>query len=332
MVSGTSCNESHGGGKPYQPTQEVSALLAQANLMRIRGDWDRAVALCMDAMSLSPGYSAPQSLLGDIYENRGDIDDAIRWYKMALDSDPMSLSDRRKLERLQGYDGDAAATGIHEPVSAVVVDEPTTNAAGYALPIALRFAAIVCALGIVGLTILAVMKQRSPVTPAAAMAGVSSISAPPILVKPSESTIPVTSGAHASDPGEQSLLDALQVSLTAMNVPVRADDVMSDPRSGAIILTAELTDTSAMASRDTMLRLAATVAVAGTHLQAASAYNTWTVRLLAPDSAHTYPSLAFIGDSQRVNVSALPAELSSATPEQLAALFTNTWWSTTAPQ
>src|SRR5476651_2171431 len=81
-------------------TTEVYALLAQANLLRIRGAWQEAVDKCMAAMRIIPGNCAAQSLLGDIYENQGKFDDAIQWYRMALDSNPSSIADKAKLNRL----------------------------------------------------------------------------------------------------------------------------------------------------------------------------------------------------------------------------------------
>ncbi len=80
--------------------REIYALLAQANLLRMRGCWEDAVQSCMAALRLSPRSHSAQSLLGDIYENQGRYDDAIQWYRMALDINPDSPADRIKLDRL----------------------------------------------------------------------------------------------------------------------------------------------------------------------------------------------------------------------------------------
>ena len=82
-------------------TREVYSLLAQANLLRIRGCWEESVESCMAALRLAPESSSAQSLLGDIYENQGRYDDAAQWYRMALDVNPNSPADRMKLDLLQ---------------------------------------------------------------------------------------------------------------------------------------------------------------------------------------------------------------------------------------
>jgi hypothetical protein len=249
---------------------------------------------------------------------------------MALDSNPGSHADRRKLDALLRDDMKAALPeddGVRIPA---VTAESTRNTAGFALPVALRIAAIVCAVSIVGLTILAVFKQRARGN--AAAGAPLSVSAPPVLVGPNNTPAQTpASPDRPLDPSEEALLDSLKSALLAQNAPVRASDIMSDPRSGAIVMTVVMTDTSPPTSREAVLKVAASAAQAGTHIQAASAYNTWTVRILAPESSGTAPSLLFIGDAQRATVGALPTDLTSVTPEQLTPLFTNTWWSSSAP-
>ena len=66
----------------------------------MRGRWDEAVDNCMAALRLAPQNASAQSLLGDIYENQGRLDDAIQWYRMALDVSPDSPADQLKLDRL----------------------------------------------------------------------------------------------------------------------------------------------------------------------------------------------------------------------------------------
>jgi Flp pilus assembly protein TadD len=82
--------------------REAYTLLAQANLLRMRGCWEEAVEKCMAALRLAPESASAQSLLGDIYENQGRRDDAIQWYRMALDISPDSPADRLKLGPMPG--------------------------------------------------------------------------------------------------------------------------------------------------------------------------------------------------------------------------------------
>jgi hypothetical protein len=75
-------------------------LLAQANLERIRGQWAEAVETCVRVLRDNPGNADAHSLLGDIYRDQGEIDDAIQWYRMAVDLRPAG-PDVEKLRKLE---------------------------------------------------------------------------------------------------------------------------------------------------------------------------------------------------------------------------------------
>lgn len=79
----------------------VGPLLARANLLRMRGQWDEAVASCMAALRKAPHSAAAHLLLGEIYEAQGKVDDAVPWYNMAVDHDPENAIAREKLARLE---------------------------------------------------------------------------------------------------------------------------------------------------------------------------------------------------------------------------------------
>lgn len=74
--------------------------LAQANLARIRGQWDEAVEACVRVLRSDPGNADAHALLGDIYRDQGALDDAIQWYRMASDLRP-SGPDVAKLQALE---------------------------------------------------------------------------------------------------------------------------------------------------------------------------------------------------------------------------------------
>jgi hypothetical protein len=111
-----------GGGGSERRTQEeaeqlVGPLLARANLLRMRCQWDEAVAVCTEALRRAPESATAHTLLGDIYEAQGKFDDAMQWYGMAVDLAPDRPGDREKLERvtqaqrarLKTLDGERAA-------------------------------------------------------------------------------------------------------------------------------------------------------------------------------------------------------------------------------
>ncbi len=72
-----------------EPTLEFSqggngTLLATANLCRIRKQWPEAIDHCVSVLKSAPADAAAHSLLGDIYRDQGKLEEAARWYRMAL--------------------------------------------------------------------------------------------------------------------------------------------------------------------------------------------------------------------------------------------------------
>lgn len=79
---------------------KIGPLLARANLFRMRGQWDEAVAVCTEALRKVPESPTACSLLGDIYEAQGKYDDALQWFGMAVEFNPNNKADRVKLDRV----------------------------------------------------------------------------------------------------------------------------------------------------------------------------------------------------------------------------------------
>ena len=105
-----------------QAEREVGPLLARANLLRMRGQWDEAIAACTDALRHAPRSATAHSLLGDIYEAQGRLDDAAQWFGMAVDLDPTNVNDREKLERAT-----AAAAAAAQQAAAAVLSRPARS-------------------------------------------------------------------------------------------------------------------------------------------------------------------------------------------------------------
>ena len=87
------------------PTRSRSAsdpylLLMTANVLRLRRQWSLAEAKCSELLKLDPENAAAHSLMGDILRDQERVQDAIEWYKLAVDRDPANETDRRKLEAL----------------------------------------------------------------------------------------------------------------------------------------------------------------------------------------------------------------------------------------
>lgn len=86
---------------PASPPEHEIALAA-ANLLRVRKRFNEAEARCVEVLRSDPNNVHAHSLLGDIYLDQGRREDARQWYQLALDLDPRSRSDRRKLLALRG--------------------------------------------------------------------------------------------------------------------------------------------------------------------------------------------------------------------------------------
>ncbi len=76
-------------------------LLAEANLLRMRGQWQQAETCCIDVMRVNPNNVHAHSLLGDIFRDQGRYDESHQWYQMALDLNPSSSADRAKLVHVE---------------------------------------------------------------------------------------------------------------------------------------------------------------------------------------------------------------------------------------
>jgi hypothetical protein len=76
----------------------------------LRGQWEEAVAACAEAIRRSPDSASAHSLLGDIYLAQGKSGDALHWYRMALDRNPLQSGLAEKHNQLLAEQR-AVATG-----------------------------------------------------------------------------------------------------------------------------------------------------------------------------------------------------------------------------
>lgn len=308
--------------------REAYALLAQANLLRMRGHWEEAVKNCMTALRLAPNSSSAQSLLGDIYENQGRFDDAIQWYRMALDADPDSPADQIKLHRLLQRQSPPELAGPLGQMEAL--SEPQRlpilrlQRLSQDPEITLRYTALAASLLlllVVGLAYVAAHHQTTLVSLGLAN---KEVEAKPVMV-PTEgspmSIIPVT----MRDASEQALLDALRSSSDLSGQGITMEDVQTDPRTQEITLTIGLTAAS-IPARSTVLSASLHTIEAAANLSSAAPIFTLRCLLLPGDSTTSNgATLLFTGDFAR---SVLPASgQSDPSFDLLLTDFTDIWWS-----
>jgi hypothetical protein len=83
------------------PEPEIAVMLAQANLLRLRREYDRATIQCVEVLRRYPNNASAHSLLGDIYRDQGAVGEALGWYRLASQLDPDSAADRHKLAEME---------------------------------------------------------------------------------------------------------------------------------------------------------------------------------------------------------------------------------------
>jgi hypothetical protein len=94
-----SCGRPTGAAIPHG-REDSYLLLMTANVLRLRHQWAKAEAKASELLRTDPDNPAAYSIMGDILRDQSREQDAIEWYKLAVDRDPTDDTDRRKLEAL----------------------------------------------------------------------------------------------------------------------------------------------------------------------------------------------------------------------------------------
>ena len=315
-------------------SRDVYALLAQANLLRVRGQWEEAAESCMAALRLAPDSSSANSLLGDIYENQGRYDDAAQWYRMALDANPDGPADLVKLERLRRREDTRPAPSRLAVSAGIPSSLNTLPAVRGKVPrflrdpeLALRWGAIAAAVALVLVVSLAFRAARHAGSLSAFGFG-SDVMVKPVVVPPRAGTLPADpDAAPAHDPSEQSLLAALQASQDLSRLGIAVYDVQADPRAGRMTVTYGLPPSPGLSQAEVARDALQVLKAAGPE----PTVTTYTARcLLVPSGGQSSAMLAFVGDVSSASVQASASAGAALTDTQAEAAFSNLWWSSTA--
>ncbi|MBC7526838.1 MAG: tetratricopeptide repeat protein [Chthonomonadaceae bacterium] len=146
----------------------LHARLTHANLSRMRKQWEEAIEDCVLVLQKQPGNATAHSLLGDIYAEQGKIDDAIQWYRMAIELKP-NASDGMKLHRLEAERSRLLTQGVRNGGAAFLTGDGTamvgtTNLVGGVSPrrwLNVLTGVSLCFVGVTVLGLLAVQTRRS---------------------------------------------------------------------------------------------------------------------------------------------------------------------------
>lgn len=217
--------------------------LAQANLCRLRGEYDRAEALCVEAIQANPDRVEAMAMLGDICAELGALDKAKHWFSMAADIKPPLPG---VLDKLNAVNRRIAA------------EEQSSNAAAHAKKVLrtqqmVTIAAILFAVVALGAAVVSGSRRAK-----------STFTAPQVTVGPGKVITGQTSADQTTtQPLNPSATDSNSPALAAIIALGRPESKLAlaafdDPRSRTLFLTAGApADLSPASVKETAGRLAA---------------------------------------------------------------------------
>jgi len=244
--------------------QDVNQILVAANLSRMRKQWKEAADACIEALVAEPGNVPAHILLGDIYRERDLLDDAIQWYCLALDLDAHSSIARKKLA--EAIELRKLLIAPSTPKVGIEMFKGILNIKrdklGHTLhensPIALKIAIFI--ISVIVFSAIVLWPGNGARDKNTGIGETShNIGAPPFFLQPlgqpkqdpqSDNAKP----AAAGEPGDMSLLTALQASPALLTQHITPLAVLTDPRSGAqTSITFEISNTQGAAPTKTQM-------------------------------------------------------------------------------
>ena len=299
---------------------EVGALLTSANLHRLREEWEEAARDAARALGLDPENAEIASLMGTIYEQRGMPDEAAVWYRMALQLNPDSAADRARLTRVETQM--AGSTARKNRFGGAWV---WAGAALVALAAVLSVALLMRGKPQVEAPPQAVARRPAQTTDIGRrrMDASSPPNAPPVGTRPASDAAGASRGLRT--PAESRIRGEAADSPAVRELRARVDDVIADPRHGAVIVTFSVPSTAPV-TKTAVLRASAAIAAAA--FEANREVNSVTARCLITEPASGGTQIAFVGEVIRGAIEGLGGQ---PTAEQMAGVFERPWWNPNVP-
>ncbi|HEY3265468.1 MAG TPA: tetratricopeptide repeat protein [Armatimonadota bacterium] len=280
--------------------------LAQANLLRMRGEWKSAQEKVVSVLREFSNSAMAHSLMGDIHADQGLYEAAAQWYRMALDLEPDNSADARKLAAAE-----AQLQPQQTPLPPDVPDAPP--------PISLfRLAAVTSIVFLAAMIAMGfwfrhvyqppptgpfVAAPKSIAPPASLKPGASNPEPLPAIAEPAPSaSAPSAPAAPASQPAHTAAETALATQLAEMAptlqpVGLRLSSVEIDPRDSRVAITLDGSGVNGAAPDWTARTYRVSVELAQRALKNSPEAPDATVRLVMPlarDKTVTQ-DVAFIG-------------------------------------
>jgi hypothetical protein len=316
--------------------KELFLMLLQANVLRLRRQHDLAEAQCSEVLRREPENAEAHSILGDIARDRGNDQDAIQWHKMALDLNPGSVADRKKLEsaidRVYSRSKVNVFSRLRSNVSetfGATADE--IRAAKLPSAMTITLAVVVGVIMVVAIFVLVIGRSGTVIPePAAADPSPGGFVAPGMgALEPKPLDREARPGEAGDEPRftgevapvETALLTALQQEARIVDPNCTVEDAHIDPQDGIVsILISMPRLLLAEHTRASILRVAAPLAVAA----AESDSRIEAVRVRCDTREQEGRRLvSFTAEARPEDVAQLSDDRTAWSPQ---GVFATTWW------
>lgn len=313
----------------------VNPRLAHANLLRMRGKWEEAMRACSEVLRQFPNNVHAHALMGDIYRDQGNLEEAAQWYKLALDLAPDSAVDRRRLEqvqqeleiRQQAQSRSEEVEHLQRQARLLRVFSASVLGVAVIAAIGITWAFQSRISGRPAPATLSITTSRSPIeTPSPTDLPAPTVEPPAPNNAPTEPQPPAGQKPEGRVRTEDDLLaDRVKEWLGQHEVKPNLLMVTTDPLANHLLVTFGYT---ASTSRDTLYRTAWLSAAAVFAMQ--PEVQTVRVRCLVPvntSSTEKMMVLAFTADILRKQMPPQPVDTPA---KDIPAFFQNPWYSPTA--
>lgn len=314
-------------GKPVENeaspkvASRIERLLAEANLHKIRGEYDAAVDKCTEALQLQPSDPETHSLLGDIYGSSGNFEESARWYAMAIELRPACALDEAKLERARSKLLSAKMDGGEITFGG----RSRALMGGSMLDVVMRYIigfSVVGVLVLLAIGLTAWIGRQRAAEPAITPPSITRDQPDdtPVSTPPSPDAVEILVRPAA----EQQVLSSLAINPIIQNRRLVVEDVKIDPRHRILTVTFRNAAPPKPLTRVGLLRDATVVAVAA--FAASDDVTTVTARILIE-----FPNAKGVAEPHLVLVCDVPRQASSidigrSAEDDLGRLLSNVWW------
>ena len=305
-------------------SNDIELLLENSRASLALQKWDDALADAAEAMRIDPSNAESVTLIAEIYEEQGKLDESAIWYKTAIKLDPSNSNNIARLGLLN------QRRALDSSVSANPQKQQDKG---------VKFVLAICGALVILIVVLAfILSSTSKRNAQEKIREITSTSSVPQtkldqdsgLQNGTNNTGNTQSGTNSSsttnkpDPhtaGELAIKQGLTDSKNLQTSGITINDVIADPRQSLAIVTYTI---QANASLNKNSVLITSAAIAQTAFASHEEIKFVTVRcIISSGSSSSSTQIAFVGDISRDAVNTLGQ---NPNQEKLQSSFSNSWW------